>query len=106
MEREKLINMLQKLEQADLEKLKSKIWLTVFYAVYLVYFAVDEFYVKNADLLHYDYVGFAVNAVVVYFILLVIISAISGMAHGNRYDKAKKRIDQYYDLLEQINEIE
>ena len=67
---------------------------------------MDEFYVKNADLLHYDYVGFAVNAVVVYFILLVIISAISGMAHGNRYDKAKKRIDQYYDLLEQINEIE
>ena len=95
-----------KKDYVGIEKLKSKIWLTVFYAVYLVYFAVDEFYVKSADLLHYDYTGFVINALVGYIILLMVVSGITAVVHGNRYDKAKKRIDQYYDLLEQISEIE
>ena len=76
------------------------------YAAYLVYYAVDEFYVKGVDLLHYDYTGFVINALVGYLILLMVVSGITAVVHGNRYDKAKKRIDQYYDLLEQINEIE
>ena len=106
LQRDSFAKRFYKKDYVGLEKLKSKIWLTVFYAAYLVYFAVDEFYVNSADLLHYDYVGFALNAVVGYLILIWIISAISGVAHSSRYDKAKKRIDQYYDLLEQINEIE
>lgn len=93
-------------DYVGLEKLKSKIWLTVFYAVYLIYFAVDEFYIKGADLLHYDYTGFVIDALVGYLILLLIVSGITSVVHGNRYDRAKKRIDWYYDLLEQINEIE
>ena len=95
-----------KKDYVGIEKLKSKIWLTVFYAIYLVYFAVDEFYVMSADLLHYDYTGFVINALVGYIILLMVVSGITAVVHGNRYDKAKKRIDQYYDLLEQISEIE
>ncbi len=95
-----------KTDYVGIEKLKSKIWLTVFYAAYLIYFAVDEFYVKGADLLHYDYTGFVINALVGYLILLLVVSGITAAVHGSRYDKAKKRIDQYYDLLEQINEIE
>ncbi len=95
-----------KKDYVGIEKLKSKIWLTVFYAVYLIYYAVDEFYVKGADLLHYDYTGFVINALVGYLILLLIVSGVTAVVHGNRYDKAKKRVDRYYDLLEQINEIE
>ena len=95
-----------KKDYVGIEKLKSKIWLTVFYAIYLIYFAVDEFYVKGADLLHYDYVGFVVNALAWYFVLMLIISGITAMVHGNRYDRAKKRMDQYYETLEKINQID
>ena len=56
--------------------------------------------------MHYDYTGFVINALVGYLILLLVVSGITAAVHGSRYDRAKKRIDQYYDLLEQINEIE
>ncbi len=92
-----------KKDYIGLEKLKSKIWLTLFYIVYLVYTAVDEFYVQGADLLHYDYTGFVLNALVGYIVLLLVISAITAVVYGNRYDRAKKRIDQYYETLEEIN---
>lgn len=106
LQRDSFAKRFYKKDYVGMEKLKSKIWFTVFYAIYLVYFAVDEFYVKGADLLHYDYVGFLVNAVAVYLILLLIISGITAVVHGARYDKAKSRIDHYYELLEQINEFE
>lgn len=92
-----------KKDYIGLEKLKSKIWVTVFYVIYLVYTAVDEFYVKGADLLHYDYTGFVIHALVWYVILLLIVSGVTAVIYSNRYDRAKKRIDQYYDTLEQIN---
>ncbi|MCI8633074.1 MAG: hypothetical protein HFE64_06310 [Lachnospiraceae bacterium] len=95
-----------KKDYIGLEKLKSKIWLTVFYIVYLMYTAIDEFYVKGADLLHYDYTGFVIHALVWYAILLLVISGITAVVYGARYDKAKKRIDHYYDLLDQINNID
>ena len=106
LQRDSFARRFYKKDYVGFEKLKSKIWLTVFYAAYLIYFAVDEFYVKGADLLHYDYIGFVINALVGYLILLLIVSGITAVVHGNRFDKAKKRIDHYYELLEQINEIE
>lgn len=95
-----------KKDYIGLEKLKSKIWFTVFYAVYLAYIAVDEFYIKAADLLHYDYTGFVIHALVWYVVFLLVISGITAVVYGSRYDKAKKRIDYYYEVLEQINNID
>lgn len=92
-----------KKDYIGLEKLKSKIWLTVFYVIYLVYTAVDEFYVKGADLLHYDYTGFVLNALLWYVILMLAVSGITAIVYGNRYDRAKRRIDKYYETLEEIN---
>ena len=83
-----------KKDYIGLEKLKSKIWITVFYVVYLMYTAID------------DYTGFVIHALVWYAILLLIISGVTAVVYGSRYDKAKKRIDHYYELLEQINNID
>lgn len=95
-----------KKDYVGLEKLKSRIWLTIFYAICIVCFAIDEFYVKGADLLHYDYIGLAINVLLGYVVLLLIVSGVTAMVHGNRYDAAKKRMDQYYETLEKINNID
>lgn len=95
-----------KKDYIGLEKLKSKIWVTVFYAIYLVYFAVDEFYVNNADLLHYDYIGFAVQALFIYIVLMLAASFVTAFVHNKRYDDAKKRMDNYYETLEKINQMD
>lgn len=94
-----------KKDYIGLEKLKSKIWITVFYVIYLFYKAVDEFYIQGADLLHYDYTAFVIQALVWYAILLLIVSGVTAVIFSVRYDKAKKRVDAYYETLEEINEI-
>ena len=92
-----------KKDYIGMEKLKSKIWATLFYIVYLVYTAVDVFYIQGADLLHYDYTGFVIRALVIYAALLLIVSGITAHVYNTPYDKAKERIDAYYEILEEIN---
>ena len=61
------------------------------------------FYIQGADLLHYDYTGFVIRALVIYAALLLIVSGITAIVYSSRYDKAKERIDAYYEILEEIN---
>ena len=57
-----------KKDYVGLEKLKSKIWFTVFYAVYLVYFAVDEFYSQFPAYKGSIYIGGPVNIESLYYL--------------------------------------
>ncbi len=88
------------------ERLKSKIWLTIFYAIYLVFIVVKDFYVDGVDMLHYDYQGFVINALIWYLILSFIVSGVTSLVCSRRYDEAKKRIDEYHKSVEQILEME
>ena len=56
------------------ERIKSKIWFTLFYAVYLVFNAVKMFWIDGVDMLHFDYQGFVIKALVWYLIFCLIIT--------------------------------
>lgn len=88
----------------DKAQLTARIWATIFFILYWAYRLVKEFYVEGANLLTYPYVGTFVKIIVSFIGLLLVVSWIAGFAHARRYDQAKKRIDEYYDLLDQISE--
>ncbi len=88
----------------DFQRLKLRVWTTVFYVIYWIYFFVKEFYIDGASLLHYDYAALFIKVFFYYAILLIAVSWIAGFVSSIRYDIAKKRIDQYYDLLASIND--
>ena len=89
-----------------MERLKSKIWLTIFYGISLVAYMFDQVYNQAVDLLHYDYQGFVIKAVLIYLALGIIISIITSSVYGPRYDKANRRLDAYYRQIDKINTME
>ncbi len=87
----------------DKERLRARIWATIYFLVYWGVRAVQMFYINQMNFLSFDYVGFVIRILVEYVILLFVVSFIAGFIHAWRYDKAKKRIDEYFDLLDQID---
>ena len=90
----------------DKERLRARIWATIYFLVYWGVRAVQMFYLNQVNFLSFDYVGFVIRILVEYVILLFVVSFIAGFIHAWRYDKAKKRIDHYFDLLDQIDSFE
>lgn len=93
-----------KQDYIDLQRLKMRIWTTIFYLIYWVYYLVKEFYIDGANLLHYNYGALFIKVFFYYAILLIAVSWIAGFVHSIRFDIAKKRVDDYYDLLASIND--
>ena len=86
-----------------LERLKTKIWMTIFYGVFLVGYLFNLVYIEQVDLLHFDYQGFVFRAVVIYLIFGFVISLITSAVYGPRYEKASKRLEAYYRQLDKID---
>lgn len=86
-----------------LERLKTKVWLTIFYGVFIAGYLFNLVYVEQADLLHFDYQGFVFRALVIYLLLSFVISMITSAVYGPRYEKASKRLEAYYQHLEKID---
>ncbi len=86
-----------------LERLKTKIWMTVFFAMYVAAHIFDLVYIEQIDLLHFNYKQFAVKAIIVYLVLSVIISVLTSAVYGPKYERANRRMKAYYDQLEKIN---
>ncbi|MCR5005592.1 MAG: hypothetical protein K6A77_06775 [Clostridiales bacterium] len=86
-----------------LERLKTKIWMTVFFVAYIAAYIFDLVYIEQIDLLHFNYKQFAIKAVIVYLILSVIISVLTSAVYGPKYERASRRMKAYYDQLEKIN---
>ena len=87
----------------DKERLRARIWATVYFLVFWGVRCVQMFYLDQVNFLSFDYIGFAIRVLVEYVILLFVVSFIAGVIHAWRYDRAKKRIDHYFDLLDQID---
>lgn len=85
-----------------MQRLISMIWLTIFYALYLAFVVIRDFYVNTADMLHFDYKGFVVKALIIYLLLAVAVCIVTTLFAERRYDKAKVRIEEYCDLVDQI----
>ena len=86
-----------------LERLKTKIWMTVFFAMYVAAYIFDLVYIEQIDLLHFNYKQFAVKAIIIYLVLSVIISVLTSAVYGPKYERANRRMKAYYDQLEKIN---
>ena len=104
--RDAFVQRYYKSDYIGMERLKSKIWLTIFYGISLVAYMFDQVYNQAVDLLHYDYQGFVIKAVLIYLALGVVISIITSSVYGPRYDKANRRIDAYYRQIDKINTME
>ncbi len=92
-----------KQDYVDRERLRAGFFATVFFILFWIYQAIKIFYIEAADLLTYDYVGLVIRVLVEYIILLVVVTVIASFVHIQRFDQAKKRMDNYYDLLDQID---
>lgn len=92
-----------KQDYVDRERLRAGFFATVFFILFWIYQAIKIFYIEAADLLTYDYVGLVIRILLEYIVLLVVVSVITGFVHIQRFDQAKKRMDNYYDLLDQID---
>lgn len=86
-----------------LERLKTKIWMTIFFAMYVAAHIFNLVYIEQIDLLHYNYKEFAIKAIVVYLALSLVISLLTSAVYGPRYERANRRLKAYYDQLEKIN---
>lgn len=92
-----------KQDYVDRERLRAGFFATIFFILFWIYQAIKIFYIEAADLLTYDYVGLVIRILLEYVVLLVVVSVITGFVHIQRFDQAKKRMDNYYDLLDQID---
>jgi len=92
-----------KQDYVDKESLKARVFATIFFLLFWGYRAVEIFYIEHANLLTYDYAGLVIRILVEYILLLVVVTAIAGFVHSRRFDKAKARLDEYYDVLDQID---
>lgn len=101
--RDSFANRYYKQDYVDKERLRAGIFATIFYILFWAYEAVCIFYLNGVDLLTYDYVGLCIRILVEYVALLILVSVITGAVHSRRFDKAKQRMDSYYDLLDQID---
>ena len=86
-----------------LERLKTKVWMTIFYGVFLVGYLFNLVYVEQIDLLHFNYHGFVLRAWVIYLLLGLVISMITSAVYGPRYEKASRRLEDYYRMLDKID---
>ena len=86
-----------------LERLKTKIWLTIFYGIFLAGYLFNLVYIEQVDLLHFNYQGFVIRVVVIYLLLGFAVSLLTSAVYGPRYDKASKRLDAYYRQLDKID---
>ena len=86
-----------------LERIKTKIWMTFFFALYIVGYLFIQVYVEKVDLLFFDYKGFVIKALIVYLVISIVISVLTSAVYGPRYEKASRRLKAYYNQLEKIN---
>lgn len=101
--RDLFANRFYKNDYIGLERLKTKIWMTIFYGLFLAGYLFNQVYIEQIDLLHYDYRGFVFRAVVIYLLIGFAISVITSVVYGPKYDKASKRLDAYFRQLEKID---
>ena len=92
-----------KADYIELNRFITKVWMTLFYAAALFAYIFQLVYVESVDLLHFDYQGFVIKAVVLYLALSIIISVLTSAVYGSRYAKAEKRMKGYFDKLDQID---
>lgn len=92
-----------KADYIALNRFITKVWMTLFYAAALFAYIFQLVYVESVDLLHFDYQGFVIKAVVLYLALSIIISVLTSAVYGSRYAKAEKRMKGYFDKLDQID---
>ncbi|MCF0136314.1 MAG: hypothetical protein HUJ69_07845 [Lachnospiraceae bacterium] len=90
-------------DYVDRERLRARIFATLFFILFWGYQAVKIFYIEGVNFLTYNYVGLMIRIIVEYVLLLVGVSLVAGLVHALRFDKAKARLDSYYDLLDQID---
>ncbi len=86
-----------------LERVKTKIWMTVFFVMFVAGYLFNQVYVEQVDLLFFDYKGFVIKALIVYLVLSIIISFLTSAVYGPRYERASRRLKAYYNQLEKIN---
>ena len=86
-----------------LNRFITKAWMTVFFAGGLIAYIFQLVYVEAVDLLHFDYQGFMIKAVVIYLVLCFIISLLSSAYYGNKYGQAERRVEQYFRQLDEID---
>ncbi len=86
-----------------MERLKSKVWMTIIFGLILAGYLFDLVYVEQIDLLHFSYQGFVIRILALYLLISFAISAITSAVYGHRYDKAERRLDAYFRQLEKIN---
>ncbi len=86
-----------------LERIRTKIWMTIFFAIFVGSYLFMQVYVEQVDLLHYNYREFVIKALIVYLILSLIVSLLTSAVYGPKYDRASRRLKAYYDQLEKIN---
>lgn len=95
-----------KADYIALNRFVTKIWLTLFYCIFLAAYAFILVYVEGVDLLHFNYQGFVVKAVLLYLGLSLISSLLTSAVYGTRYAKAEKRMNSYFKKLDQIDSFE
>ena len=86
-----------------LERIKTKIWMTFFFIVYVAAYLFDQVYILQVDLLHYNYKEFVIKALIIYLILSLVISLLTSAVYGPKYEKANKRLKAYYNQLDKIS---
>lgn len=101
--RDRMVERYDEKDYIAINRFITKAWMTVFYLLAVVGYAFLLVYVQQVDLLHYDYQGFLIGAVLIYLVLSVAISALSSFVYGCRYRKAKKRMQAYFAKLDLID---
>ena len=103
LKRDSIARRYYKQDYVGVQQLKARVWATIFYIIYWAYKVVDIFYIQQANLLHYNYTGLIIRVLAEYAVVLIAVSVIAGLVHSVRCDRAKKRLDVYYVLLDQID---
>ena len=101
--RDLFIKRYYKADYIALNRFITKVWMTVFYAGALLAYIFQLVYVEAVDLLHFDYQGFVIKAVVLYLLISCVISVLSSAVYGSRYAKAEHRVKSYFEKLDKID---
>ena len=86
-----------------LERLKTKVWMTIIFGVILAGYLFNLVYIEQIDLLHFDYQGFAIRVVIIYLLVSFAISMITSAVYGPKYERASRRLEEYYRQLDNID---
>lgn len=85
-----------------LERLKTKIWMTVIFGIILAAYMFNLVYIEQVDFLHFDYSGFVTKTLIIYLLISFSISFITSAVYGPRYERASQRLEAYYEQLAKI----